>query len=614
MAAPSLTARWSNRQLLAELPRSVRWLWEASAGATIVLSLVTLVMGLLPAAMAWVGRTIIDGATKAASTHSEADRRLVLVSVGIEAGLALAMLASRRAQTYLRAMLRAKLSNLLSVRLLEKALALELSQFENATTYDVLQNARRDASTRPISLALAGLLLARSLITLISLGAILWDIAWWSVIPLALSAIPEFVFETRLSGAAFALSTGRSQDSRRLTYLEQMLTVDSHVKEVKLYGLGALILGRYRALFERFFVEDQSLARRQMVWGTLFTALSSLSFYACYAAVAYRAAMGTLTIGDLTLSVVAFRQGQGALEDVLVSLSGIYDDALYVSNLSRFFALPTRAQLPLRLPARLLPPGRFTIELDHVSFRYPGRDAWAIRDLSLSIAAGEKIAIVGENGAGKSTLIKLLLRLYDPTEGVIRFGGIDVRELEVGQLRPRLGAVFQDFVRYQLTAGENIGFGDLQRLGDEAVISIAAREGGADEVLAELPQGQHTVLGTWFDFGHELSGGQWQKLAIARSFMRLSSDGGDGADLLILDEPTAAIDAAAEAALFERFQKLTIGRSAIIISHRFSTVRMADRIAVMEHGQLIELGSHLELLAKNGRYAHLFRLQARGYQ
>ena len=614
MPKGSRATRSPKSQLLRQLPKSLRWLWEAHPRATIALCALTLVMALLPAAMAWVGRSIIDGVVRAAQTGTEADRWLALRAMAMELGLSMVLLGSRRLQTYLRELIRATMGNLLNRRLLEKALTLELSHFEDAKTYDLMQNAQRDAPHRPYSLALATLMLVRSVITLTSLGALLFSLAWWSVVPLLLSAIPEFFIETKLSGEAFALSTGRAQDSRRLSYLESVLTRDTHVKEVKLYGLGPLLLDRHRALFQRFLREDQRLARRQLALGTLFAGLSSISFYVCYAAVGYRAAMGLLSVGDLTLSITAFRQGQGALEDVLASLAGMYDDALYVSNLSRFFELPTRNEAPIVSPARVLPPGRFQIELDHVSFRYPGREAWAIDDVSLTIAPGEKLALVGENGAGKSTFIKLLLRLHEPTRGSIRFGGIDVRELDVAVLRARLGAVFQDFVRYQLTAGENIGLGDLSRLEVGDVIDQAAADGGADELLNELPKKRETMLGSWFDEGHELSGGQWQKLAVARSFMRLSSRDGEGADLLILDEPTAAIDAAAEAALFERFRKLTVGRTAIIISHRFSTVRIADRIAVLEHGRLLELGSHDALLAQNGRYAQLFTLQARGYR
>jgi ATP-binding cassette subfamily B protein len=609
----SAQERSSRRALPAQLAASLRWAWDAHRGGTVALCVSQLVMALLPAAMALVGRGIIDGVVVAARTGLEDDQRRAVAFISIEFVLALALVAGRRVQTYLRNLLRAAMAKLLSHRLLEKAQRLELAQFEDAATHDLLQRAQRDAATRPHSLALAALMLARSALTLLSLGALLWGIAWWSVIPLALSAVPEFFFEASMSRAAFSLTTGRTQDSRRLSYLETALTRDSYVKEVKLYALAPLLLERHRALFERFFAEDQRLARRQVLLGTLFAGLSSLAFYACYAAVGYRAAMGLITVGALTLSISAFRQGQGALEDVLASVAGMYDDALYVSNLGAFFAVPTAP--PRRaLASRALPPGRFDIELDHVSFRYPGKDAWALHDVSLHIRAGQKLALVGENGAGKSTLMKLLLRLYEPTEGVIRFGGIDVRELDDEAVRARLGAVFQDFVRYQLTAGENIGVGDVSRLASAEAIARAAAESGADEVLAALPKGRDTLLGSWFEGGQELSGGQWQKLAIARSFMRLHGGGGDGADLLILDEPTAAIDAQAEFELFQRFQTLTEGRSALIISHRFSTVRMADRIAVLDGGRVLELGSHDELLAADGRYAHLFRLQARGYQ
>ncbi len=604
----------SLRSLWNQLVLSLKWAWEASRSGVVALCFSQLVMALLPAAMAWVGKLIIDGVVKASASGTEEDRRAALAAMALEFALALVLLGGRRSQTYLRNMLKATMSHLLNRRILERAQGLELAQFEDSKTYDLLQNAQRDAASRPHSLALATLMLARSAITLISLAALLWDIAWWSVIPLALSAVPEFFIETRLSGEAFALSSGRTQDSRRLTYLEWALTRDTHVKEVKLYGLAPLLLERHRALFSRFLEEDRALARRQLVLMSLFTGLSSLSFYVCYAAVGYRAALGLITVGALTLSISAFRQGQGALEDVLASVASMYEDALYVSNLGAFFSLPVHAAPQKALPARVLPPGRFVIELDRVSFRYPGREGWALRELSLTLQPGEKLAIVGENGAGKSTLIKLLLRLYEPTEGTIRFGGIGVRELDADAVRLRMGAVFQDFVRYQLSASENIGLGDVSRLGASDIIEQAAKDGGASEVLAGLPQRSQTLLGTWFEGAQELSGGQWQKLAIARSFMRLSGGDGSGADLLILDEPTAAIDAQAEFELFERVQRLTVGRSAIIISHRFSTVRLADRIAVLEHGRLKELGSHETLLAAGGRYAELFKLQARGYQ
>jgi ATP-binding cassette subfamily B protein/ATP-binding cassette subfamily C protein len=302
-----------------------------------------------------------------------------------------------------------------------------------------------------------------------------------------------------------------------------------------------------------------------------------------------------------------FRQGQGAFEAVLAAVAGMYEDALFLSNLQRFFELPTTAEAARVSPPVPVPAGPQVLEFDHVSFQYANRADWALRDVTLTLAPGEKLALVGENGAGKSTLVKLLLRLYEPTEGAIRYGGVDLRDMDVKELRSRVGAVFQDFVRYQFTAGENVGLGHPERVEDRAAVEAAAAKGGADQVIAALPQQYDTMLGGWFERGHELSGGQWQKLAIARAFMREAS-------VLVLDEPTAAIDAEAEVALFERFRELAKDRTAIIISHRFSTVRMADRIAVLEGGKLTELGSHEELLARGGRYARLFTLQAQGYR
>lgn len=575
--------------------------------------MVTLVLGLLPAGMAWVGRAIIDGVMLAAKTQDPADRQRALWTMALELALSLGLLGSRRMNTWLRENLRLALQKLINVQILEKALTLEVAQFENAATYDLLQNAQKEASYRPLSLAFSTLSLVRSLLTLGGFAVLLWSLAWWSVLLLALAAVPEFLAEARLSADAFRIYSWRARDSRLATYLELLLTRDTHVKEVKLYGLGPLVLDRYRALVEKFGMEDRALARRKAGLGTLFAGLSSVGFYVCYAAVGLRAAMGLITIGDLTLSISAFRQGQGAFEDVLSSVAGMYEDALYVSALSAYLELPTGAG-PRRLPSATLPAGRFDIELDRVSFRYPGQTQWALRDVSVRLERGQKVALVGENGAGKTTLIKLLLGLYEPTEGVIRFGGVDLKELDPATLRRRVGAVFQDFVRYQFTARENIGLGDLDKLEDVAVVDQAARDGGADELLASLPKGRETVLGTWFEDGQELSGGQWQKLAVARSFMRLGHGEEPGADLLILDEPTAAIDAAAEAELFERFQRLAAGRSAIIISHRFSTVRLADHIVVLEHGQVLEHGTHEALVARGGRYAELFALQARGYR
>lgn len=596
----------STRELLEQLPRALSLVWQADRASAVLLAALTLVQAALPASMAWVAKLILDAVVQAAQHPSEAARALVFRYVGWELGLAVATLLTGRFYAYLSELLRVNLGNLLNGRLLEKALTLGLEHFEDSETYDVMQNARREASMRPLSLALDAVSVVKSGLMLASFAVLLWSISWWSVLVLLLAAVPSFIAETKLSGDAFRLYSWRAPEARRLNYLEWILTRDSHVKEVKLFGLGPTVLGRYRALFTKFLGEDRRLARKRLVLGTLLGVLSLGAFYVCYVLIAGRAADGAITVGDLTLYLAVFRQGQAAFESVLSAVAGMYEDALFLSNLTGFLDLKVEVERTRGEPKQL-PKGPHALVLEHVSFKYPGKDGWALKDVSLRLEPGEKLALVGENGAGKTTLIKLLLRFYEPTEGRITYGGVDVRELDAGELRARVGAVFQDFVRYQFIAAENIGVGQPALLEDRAAVAAAAEKGGAADVIDSLPQKYETMLGGWFEKGHELSGGQWQKLAIARAFMR-------DAEVLILDEPTAAIDAEAEVALFERFKALSKDRTAIIISHRFSTVRMADRIAVLEGGKLTELGSHDELLAKAGRYARLFTLQAQGYR
>jgi ATP-binding cassette subfamily B protein len=597
----------STRELLRQLPQALRLVWKANARGAVGLACLTLVQAALPASLAYVGKLIIDAVVAASRSPGDEARAVVFRYVTLELALAVVALVVSRLAAFNREVLRVALGNLINERILEKALTLELRHFEDAATYDVMQNARREASVRPLSLAMDAVGVVRSLLTLSSFGVLLWAVSWWSVLVLLVAAVPAFFAETKLSTEAFRLYSWRAPEGRRLNYLEWILTRDSHVKEVKLYGLGDLILGRYRALFARFLSEDRRLAVKRLLYGALLGVISLAAFYVCYLLVASRAASATISVGDLTLYLAVFRQGQSAFESVLSSVAGMYEDALFLSNLTSFLELPTTAEGARVTPARTLSRGPHRLELDHVSFRYPNRAELALDDVSLTLEPGEKLALVGENGAGKSTLIKLVLRLYEPTSGVIRYGGVDLRDLDVADLRGRVGAVFQDFVRYQFTAAENIGLGLPAKLEDRPAIEAAAAAGGADGLIAGLPQAYDTMLGGWFEKGHELSGGQWQKLAIARAFMRES-------ELLILDEPTASIDAEAEVAMFERFKTLARGSSAIIISHRFSTVRMADRIAVLEGGKVTELGSHEALLARGGRYARLFTLQAQGYR
>ncbi|HTB59832.1 MAG TPA: ABC transporter ATP-binding protein, partial [Polyangia bacterium] len=435
-----------------------------------------------------------------------------------------------------------------------------------------------------------------------------------------------FLAEARFSGAAFRLRNWRSPDSRRLTYLEYVLANDEHAKEVKLFGLGPLLLERYRRLAESFFADDRRLAIGRAGWGYALSLLSTGVFYGSYALIVAETVRGRLSLGDMTLALVAFRQGQQSFQAVLSALGGMYEDTLYMSNLFDYFAIPTDAAKAVGPLAVVR--AEEGIRFEGVGFRYPPSSAsadvatsaaaerrpasekegrWALRDVNLFIPKGQSLALVGENGAGKTTFIKLLANLYQPTEGSVLLDGRDLRTWDEAQLRRRIGVIFQDFNEYQLALRENVAFGSVEHLGDELRVGRAVERGGAKELAAGLSAGLETQLGRWFSGGVELSGGQWQKVALARAFMR------DEADILILDEPTAALDAEAEHAVFQRFRALAVGRTTILISHRFPTVRMADRILVLEAGRVVEDGTHAALVAAGRRYARMFQLQASGY-
>ncbi|HMK73339.1 MAG TPA: ABC transporter ATP-binding protein, partial [Myxococcaceae bacterium] len=492
--------------------------------------------------------------------------------------------------------------------ILEKALTLELRHFEDPDFYDRLTRARREASLRPISVVTESFQLVQNALTLLGYAGLLVSFSPWAVVGLLLAALPATVAEMRFSQQAFRLRNWRSPDSRRLLYLEYVLANDDHAKEVKLFGLGPMLLDRYRSLGETFYREDRQLAVRRAGWSYALSLVATLAFYGCYAVVAIAAATGTLSLGLMTLYVVAFRQGQQAFQSILTALGGMYEDNLYMSNLFEYLAIPTGRPAPAPALPAAAPGVEQGIRFEDVGFRYPDSEAWALRHVSLLIPRGQSLALVGQNGAGKTTFIKLLTRLYTPTEGRILLDGIDLAAWDEAALRGRLGVIFQDFNQYQLRFRENVGVGSVEHLEDVLRVERAVEQGGAGEVLSSLGAGLETPLGRWFKDGVELSGGQWQKVALARAFMR------EEADILVLDEPTASLDAEAEHAIFQRFRELARGRTTILISHRFSTVRMADRIVVIEHGQLVEQGTHAELMALGGRYAHLFTLQAKGYQ
>jgi ATP-binding cassette, subfamily B, bacterial len=581
---------------------TVALVWKSSPRLTLLLGALTLLGAAAPLAIAFVGKAIVDAAV---ARHRDSTLHWVLV----ELGLVVAQAALIRALSLVRGLLGARLGLDINVRILEKALTLELRHFEDPDFYDRLTRARREASVRPISVVTESFQLVQNILTLFGYAGLLVSFSPWAVLGLLLAALPATLAEMRFSQQAFRLRNWRSPDSRRLLYLEYVLANDDHAKEVKLFGLGPMLLERYRGLGETFYKEDTQLALRRAGWSYLLSLVGTLTFYGCYAVVAVAAALGTLTLGLMTLYVVAFRQGQQAFQSILTALGGMYEDNLYMSNLFEYLAIPTRvpAVVQAALPSEAATAER-GIRFEDVGFRYPDAEGWALRHVSLFIPHGQSLALVGQNGAGKTTFIKLLTRLYTPSEGRILLDGVDLQAWDEAVLRGRLGVIFQDFNQYQFRFRENVGVGSVEHLEDAPRVHRAVEEGGATEVLAGLSEGLETPLGRWFKDGTELSGGQWQKVALARAFMR------EEADILVLDEPTAALDAEAEHAIFQRFRELARGRTTLLISHRFSTVRMADRIVVIEHGQLVEQGTHAELMALGGRYAHLFTLQAKGYQ
>ncbi|MCB1561791.1 MAG: ABC transporter ATP-binding protein [Xanthomonadales bacterium] len=585
--------------------RALQLVWSTSRRLTLALAVLTLVAGLLPAAMAFVGAQIIDAVVAATQSGVDADRRLVFELIGLEALIVIAIAAAQRGLSLSQSLLRAQLGQRVNVMILEKALTLELAQFEDSEFYDKLTRARREASSRPLSLVTRTFGLAQNGVSLVSYGTLLWQFSPWAVLLLFVAGLPAFIGEAKFSGEAFRLFRWRSPETRQQLYLETVLAREDNAKEVKLFQLGPLLLQRYRDIFHKLFREDRRLTIRRDSWGFGLGLVSTATLYGAYIWVAVATMAARITLGQMAMFMMLFRQGQSAVSASLSAISGMYEDNLYLSTLYEYLETPVPAS---QGHATVGPSPGDGIRFENVSFRYPGGDAAALYDISLHIRPGESLALVGENGSGKTTLIKLLTRLYAPTTGRILLDGLDLQEWDAGTLRQRIGVIFQDFARYQLPVGENIGVGDVSAFHDEARWQEAAEKGMADEFIDAMSDGYQTQLGRWFNNGRELSGGQWQKIALSRAFMR--SD----ADILVLDEPTAAMDAGAEAAIFARFRELSGNRIAILISHRFSTVRMADEIIVIRRGRILERGSHQSLMQQDGHYAHLFSLQAEGYR
>ena len=595
--------------------RALELVWTTSRLLTIALGALTILVGVLPAAVAYVGALIIDAVVAATQAYAAgggdlvAVARPVFVLVGIEAVIVAALAGGQRGISLCQALLRAQLGQRVNVMILEKALTLELAQFEDSEFYDKLTRARREASSRPLSLVNRTFGLAQNVVSLLSYAVLLVQFSPWAVVVLVVAGLPSFIAETRFSDEAFSLFRWRSPDTRMQLYLETVIAREDNVPEVKLYGLGPLLLKRYCDIFDRLYGRDRSLAIRRDGWGFVLGLIGTAALYGAYAWIAAVAVMGRITLGQMTMYLMLFRQGQSAVGAILSAIGGMYEDNLYLSTLYEYLETPPARPTGRKGDgAHVGPQPADGVRFEHVSFTYPGAAEPALTDIDLHIRPGESLALVGENGSGKTTLIKLLTRLYRPDSGRILLDGLDLEEWNEGVLRQRIGVIFQDFARYQFLVGENIGVGDVRHFGEEPRWRAAARKGMADAVIEPLPRGYATQLGKWFKDGLELSGGQWQKIALSRAFMR------ESADILVLDEPTAAMDAAAEATIFEHFRQLTKNRIAILISHRFSTVRMASQIVVIDRGRIIERGTHAELMTLDGHYARLFSLQAAGYK
>ncbi len=595
-------------EALRNTPQAYRLVWAASRRAALGGMGLTLIAAVLPAAQAWVGKLIIDAIVNATRQGMApvAGLRYVAPFLALEFALLLISSITGQVRSLTDRILQSQLTNHVNSLIIHQAIRLDLRFFEDPVFYDMLQNARRQADVSALNIVNSMLQMVQQAITLVSLIFLLVRFSPWLAVIVFVSAIPAFLSQSQYAERAFRAVSRRAPEARLLNYLETLLTGNDTVKEIKLFGLGLPLLKRYQELFVRFYLEDLAIARRRTMAGLGWGMLSNLAYYGSYAWIVLRTVAGRITLGDMTMFLGIFRQSQNSIRALLDGLNRLYESNLYLDNLVDYLKL----QPLLAAPAGGLPapePVRQGIEFRHVSFCYPGSDVFVLRDINLQIRPGERIALVGLNGAGKNTLIKLLTLLYDPTEGQILLDGADLREYDLTSLHQRFGVIFQDFVRYQFTVRENIGFGQVDALDDLARIMDAADRGGAGAIIEKMPQGYDTMLGRRWEKGHELSGGQWQKIALARAFMRK-------AEVMVLDEPTSALDAEAEYEVFRRFGELMEGRIAVLISHRFSTVRMADRIVVLSAGKIIELGSHAELMQLDGAYARLFNLQAEGYR
>src|SRR5215207_929508 len=595
------------------VPQLLRLVWGTHRGFTVAMVILRLIRAFVPIASLWIGKLIIDAVV--AAQRSGASWRSIGSLIAIEVAIVVVGELLARASSLVESQLGDLFSNRTSVRLMEHAATLDLAQFEDPEFYDHLERARRQTVGR-IGLMAQLLGLGQDLLTLVTLSAALLAFSPWLVVLLVLAIVPSFLGETRFAAMEYSLLFRWTPERRQLDYLRWVGASDDTAKEVQLFGLAGWLTERYRVLSERWYRENRKLATRKALVSSALSFIGTTGYYAAYVVIIARAVAGAITLGSLTFLAASFSRGRDLIQRLLLGASSIYEQGLYLRDL--FLFLEMKPTITSRPGAQPVPrPIRTGFVFEDVGFKYPGGDRWAVRHVSFALRPGERIALVGENGAGKTTLTKLLARLYDPTEGRILLDGIDLRDYDLASLRREIGVIFQDFVRYDMRFDENVGVGEIEAVRGyldngatapaPAPLVHATDQSLASSLLPRLPAGYRQMLGRRFDDGVDLSGGEWQKIALARAYMR-------DAQLLILDEPTAALDARAEYEVFVRFNELMSGRMGIVISHRFSTVRMADRIIVLENGQTIEHGTHDELVAANGAYAELFQMQARGYR
>ncbi len=586
------------------IPPFLRMVWRTGPAYGVGIALVRIASAFTPLAMLWVGKLIID--TVVANVGApDPDWGLLVRLVLLELGIAVLSDVLGRIAGLLEGLLGDLFSNEMSVRLMRHAAILDLRHFEDPDFFDKMQRARRQTMGR-VALLSQTLTMGQQALTLTSLLVSLVAFDPWLLAILVLAILPSFLGETAYAGIAYSFMFQWTPQRRELDYYRWVASELEPAKEIKLFGLSDHFIRRYAELADEYLHENRRVATHRAVTGAILTTFSTLAYYGAVGVIVYRTVTGQITIGSLTFLIASFERSRGLISSILTQVARSYEQGLHLEDLFDFLRMRPSIESPS--DARPMPrPVRHGLVFEDVGFRYPDSERWAVRNVSFRIGPGERVALVGENGAGKTTLVKLLTRLYDPTEGRILLDGVDLRAYDLDDLRRSIGVIFQDFFRYDLRARENIAVGRIEALGDEERIVDAARKSLAADVIAGLEGGYEQMLGRRFEGGANLSGGEWQKIALARAYMR-------DAQILVLDEPTAALDARAEYQVFQRFTELTRGRMAVLISHRFSTVRMADRILVLEDGRVLEDGSHEELVAAGGRYAELFNLQAAGYR